>query len=233
MTAHRNPAKNAPPPWKRRLYLPAYMVSEAARYAHTNTRTVTYWHYQGGRLGPALPGKERRAPLSYLELIEVAFVATMRKLRVSLQRIRRARDYARQQFHSEYPFAEYVWQTDGKHLLADLQQIEEDTEIGRLIVADEAGQLAWQPALEKRFKQFDYEHSLAIIWHVEGQESPIIIDPRIAFGAPTVRGLPTWVVKGRWLAGETVQEIQEDFRIEPQYIRDALAFEGVAVGTLL
>ena len=72
-------------PWRPRLYLPAYAVKDAARYAGTSPRTVAYWHYGGAGLGPALPGKERRKPLSYLQLIEVAVVATFRDLGVSLQ----------------------------------------------------------------------------------------------------------------------------------------------------
>lgn len=155
-----------PPPWVRRLYLPAYAVKDAARYAGTNARTVAYWHYQGGTLGPALPGKERRKPLSYLQLIEIAFVSTFRALGVPLQRIRKARGYAAQTFSSEFPFAEYQWQTEGKHVLIDLQEIEHDAEMGRLITADSGGQIAWQPMVAERFAQYDYENGLAVVWHL-------------------------------------------------------------------
>lgn len=218
-----------PPPWKRRLYLPAYTVRDSARYAGTSPQTVAYWHYQGGTLGPALPGRERRIPLSYLQLIEVAFVATFRQLGVSLQRIRKARDYASQTFNSEYPFAEYRWKTEGTHLLVELREVERGAELGRLIVGDEAGQTAWEPMVAERFAQFDYEQGLAIIWHVEGRDSPVVIDPRIAFGAPTVGGLPTWVIKGRWVAGELLEEIERDFPIGLEYISHALDFEGVTM----
>lgn len=216
-----------PPPWLRRLYLPAYSVSDAARYAAANLKTVTYWHYRGGALGPALPGKERRRPLSYLQLVEVAFVSTFRHLGVSLQRIRRAREYAAQTFNSEFPFAEYRWQTEGKHLLIDLKEIDRAAEIGRLVVANKGGQIAWQPLVGERFAQFDYERGLALVWHVAGRTSPVIIDPRIAFGAPAVRGIPTWVLKGRWRAGESMEEIQSDFDLHLDEIRHALAFEGI------
>ncbi len=55
----------------RRLYLPAYQVSEAARYVGVHPSTVSSWHY---RDKPILPGRTRRRSLSYLELIEIAFV---------------------------------------------------------------------------------------------------------------------------------------------------------------
>ena len=43
-----------------------------------------------------------------------------------------------------------------------------------------------------------------------------------------VRGIPTWILKGRWIAGETVADIEEDFNLEESEIRDALEFEGVS-----
>jgi hypothetical protein len=104
-------------PWRRRLYLPAYTVSSAARYAKTTPQAVAYWHYHGGSLGPVIPDKEPGKPLSYLELVEVAFVSVFRSLGVSLQRIRRAREYVAQTFNADYPFAQYRFKTEGFHVL--------------------------------------------------------------------------------------------------------------------
>lgn len=216
-------------PWRRRLFLPAYTVVDAARYARTFPQTVAYWHYRGGDLGPALPGKELRRPLSYLELVEVAFVATFRELGVPLQRIRKARQYAAQTFNSEFPFVEYRWLTEGHHMLVDLWKTEGDTEMRKLIVGDAHGQIAWQPMVGERFAQFDYEHGLAIVWHVAGRESPVIIDPRIAFGAPMIKGIATWVLKGRWNAGESIEDIEEDFPLREEEIKQGLKFEGIQV----
>ena len=218
-------------PWVRRLYLPTYRVSDAARYAHSSTQAVGYWHYGGGRdLGPALPGAKRRQPLSYLELVEVAFVATFRKLGVSLQRLRASRQYVAQTFNAEYPFAEYRFKTEGHRVLMELR--EHDHSIGRdfdkSIIADAGGQLAWDAMLADKFAEFDYEgEGLAIRWHVAGRESPVVIDPRVAFGAPLVSGVPTWVLKGRWTAGESVTEITEDFGVSEEETQAALRFEGV------
>lgn len=213
--------------WRRRLYLPAYSVSDTAKYAGTHAQTVAYWHYGGGRLGPALPGRERRKPLSYLEAVEVAFVATFRALRVSLQRIRKARDYFAQNFHEEFPFATLRLQTEGHHVLLDMLEVEPDAQIRGLIIADAHGQVAWQPMVGERFAQFDYENGLAVRWYVAGRGSPVLIDPRVSFGAPAIRGIPTWALKGRCMAGETLADISEDFALEPSDVEEALRFEGV------
>jgi len=215
-------------PWKRRLYLPAYNISEAARYARTSMQTITYWHYRPSKYGALLP-KAKRKPLSYLQLVEVAFVATFRALGVSLQRIRKAREYASKTFNVEYPFAEQRWLTEGFHALLDLRDIEGETEYNRLIVADRAGQEAWQTMVGDRFAEFDYDHGLALVWHVAGRRSPIIIDPRIAFGAPTIGGIVTWIVKGRIEAHETISEIRDDFGLTEEQIEYALEFEGMPV----
>jgi uncharacterized protein (DUF433 family) len=216
-------------PWRRRLFLPAYTVADAARYAKTKQQTVYYWHFGGPSVGPALPGREHRRPLSYLELIEAAFVATFRRLGLSLQKIRKAREYAAQALNSEFPFAEYKWKTEGQHMLLDLWRSDPDSEAKRLILGDVYGQETWQDMVGDRFAEFDYEHELALIWHVAGRQSRVTIDPRIAFGAPMVRGIATWVLKGRWKAGESIEDIEEDFQLDKGEIEQGLQFEGIKV----
>jgi len=213
-------------PWRRRLFIPAYAVADAARYANAKPQTVAYWH-KGGRPGPALPGKRPGVRLSYMQLAEVAFVATFRQLGVTLPRLRNAREYLAQTFNSEFPFAEYRLRTEGVHVLLDLEEIEPDSELPRLIIADRGGQMAWEPMVEERFMEFDYEHELAVRWHVAGRTSPIIIDPRIAFGAPTINGIATWVIKGRAIAGESIADIGRDFNLAADDVTEALAFEGI------
>lgn len=126
-------------PWRRRLYLPAYTAADAARYAHAPRQTVAYWHYGRAQHPPALPGKAPRALLSYLQLAEVAFVATFRRLGVSLERIRRAHDYLAQIFHDEYPFSQRRLLSEGSHVLLELREFGEDGELDRLVVADAGG----------------------------------------------------------------------------------------------
>ena len=224
MTAGR-PRRNG---WRRRLYLPAYTTVEAARFAQTKPGTVAYWHYgTGTRVGPALGEKRRYAPLSYLQLVEVAFVASFRQRGVSLQRIRKARDYVAKVFRAEFPFAQYEFKTEGVHVLMEAASV--DPDFRELIAADEAGQMAWERILLERFEQFDYEEDLAVTWHPRGRAVPILIDPRISFGAPVLEatGIPTWVLKGRFEAGETAEEIEADFGVAGRDLRHALEFEGV------
>lgn len=212
--------------WKRRLVLPAYSVAEAARYTRVHVSTISSWFNRGGRLGPALAGRQKGRPLSYLELVEVAFVRTARDLGLRLSEIRNTRNYFRQVLSHEFPFSTLRFQTDGRRLLVDLQEIDPSAERGRLL---RQGRLAWAELMEARFLEFKYENDVAITWKVAGDTSPVRIDPRMNFGAPTVRGIPTWAIRGRYVAGEGIEDIQDDFNLESVEVDAALTFEEVVL----
>jgi uncharacterized protein (DUF433 family) len=187
---------------------------------------VVAWHKFERAL---LSQGEKRAALSYMQLIEVAVVAAFRKAQVPLKRIQAARDFAKRVLRSEYPFAEYRFKEEGRHLWLDSSQTV-DLHKGSVIQADQEVQRAWELVIG-RLREFEYEHEgIALRWHVAGLSSPIIIDPRISFGAPTVKGTPTWVIRGRWAAGESDSDIADDFGIEKEEVREALRFEGVVPG---
>jgi uncharacterized protein (DUF433 family) len=215
-------------PWRRRLYLPTYKVSEAAQYAHVSTKTVVDWHRVGGRKAVTLSVRESRASLSYMQLIEVAVVAAFRASGLSLARIRDAREYVSKTFQSEYPFAECRFKREGKRLLLSFDQIEGPKGAGKYVDTTEGGQLVWESFVNPRLQEFEYgDGGIAVRWHVAGNKSPILIDPQISFGAPTVKGVPTWVIKGRWEAGESIADIASDFDLKKLDVRKALQFEGV------
>ena len=137
------------------------------------------------------------------------------------------RAYAAQVLNAEYPFAEHAWLTEGHHVMLDLREVDDDASLDSLIVGDADGQIAWRDMVGERFAQFDYEHDLALTWHVLGRGKPVVIDPRVSFGAPTVRGVPTWILKGRWSAGESVSDIEDDFGLSEEEIIYGLQFEGL------
>jgi uncharacterized protein (DUF433 family) len=221
--------------WRRRLYLPAYPVGEAARLAEVHPRTVSRWFYgyampSGGRAASVLGDRPRGAALSYLQLVEVAFVARFRKLNVSLKRIRIAHEFLAKTFAVELPFAQLGVRTDGADIFRDLESTE-GSWVRQLLVASRHGQIAWADPIEERIRQFDWDitQQLAVRWYPRGKDAPVVVDPRIAFGAPILRdsAIRTAVIKGRFQAGEDIEEIEGDFGLSAAAIRYALAFEGV------
>jgi uncharacterized protein (DUF433 family)/DNA-binding transcriptional MerR regulator len=218
-------SKTGAEPWRKRLGIPAYQVGEAARYAQISAQTVVAWHKIDQKVLSEKRNKER---LSYLQLIELAVVAAFRKAKFSLNEIRAAREYVRRDMKSEHPFAEYEFKHYGKSLFTEYEKAEG---VRQLLKANQGGQLAWKEIIGPVLEEFEYEHEgVAIRWHLAGPSSPIIIDPRISFGTPTVKGTPTWIIKGRFDAGESDKEIAEDFNLDVFAVREALKFEGVLPG---
>src|SRR5258708_6688864 len=92
----------------RSLYLPAYTYADAGRYAETSPENVRRW-FKGQTSGRRKMTSVFTAPpsdgLSYIQLIEVRFVAKMRKLEFTLKELRQARAYLRKALGVPYPFA--------------------------------------------------------------------------------------------------------------------------------
>lgn len=214
--------------WRRRLDLPAYTLKEAAELAGIAPQTVAGWFYgyphsTGTRAVPVFPeGKERRSQLSYLQLVEVAFIATCRSRGMSLKQLRTAREYLRTRLNTDHPFADSRLVVEGPHILA--QAPGSDV----LIAADLHGQVVWREFMAERFAQFEYSEGLALRWHPRGRNEPIIVDPRLNFGAPTVEGtgIATESIRDAARAGESDAEIAEDFGIKSSQVRAALNFEA-------
>jgi uncharacterized protein (DUF433 family) len=200
-------------------------VGEAARYAQVSAQTVVAWHKVASRV---LSQRILRERLSYLQLIELAVVAAFRKAKVPLKEIRAAREFVQRALKSDHPFAEYEFKRYGKSLFTEYDETEGDR---KLLKANQDGQLAWKEIIGPLLQEFEYEHEgVAIRWHLAGKSSPVVIDPRIAFGAPTVRGTPTWIIKGRFDAGESDREIAADFNLNVPAVQAALKFEGMIPG---
>lgn len=211
--------------WTKRLRLPAYLVQDAARYSGISVQTVNNWQKAQGQYVPALANREKGASLSYLQLVELRFVAAMRKAGVPLRKIRAAREYLAQRFAADHPFATLRLKTNGQDILLDLEESEGHAFKGTVLVANKGGQYSWKAIIGDTFQEFDYEKDLAMRWHVAGRSSPVVIDPRVAFGAPTVSGVPTWALRGRWESGEPIDEIAEDFKLTKLEVRAAVEFE--------
>jgi len=216
--------------WRSRLKLPVYRLADAARYAHISNGTVRNWHRLSNKPMVLSPKDEGEA-LSYLQLIELAVAAAARKSGVSLNAIRSARDYCSRQLSSEFPFAEYRFKTDGKHLLLDYAEVVGRQGSGKLLSATQQGQLGWSEIIG-RLQEFEYDTNFGVAtrWHVAGKGSPIIIDPRVSFGAPAVDGIPTRLISLRWEAGEPTESIADDYDLPEPHVIDALRFEGIETG---
>ena len=210
----------------KRLHLPSYRVGEAARYAHIGAGTIRSWQKMRGGKPAAATARDKGAALSYLQLIEVAVIAACRKAGMTLSAVRDARNYVSRELSTDYPFAVYQFATDGKRLLWQ-GSWGDSHDSRRWLSANESGQAAWDEVIGRTLRSFEYERDLAVTWRPEGEGSPILIDPRIAFGSPNVNGIPTSVFRQRWLSGEPIGETAADFGVRVALVRNALQFEDI------
>ncbi|HEY8100323.1 MAG TPA: DUF433 domain-containing protein [Burkholderiaceae bacterium] len=219
------------PPWIRRLLLPAYQVKDAAKYATISAQTILNWQKTYSGNNATISRREDGQLLSYLQLIEVAVVAAMRDAGVSLNAIREAREYMSARLKAEYPFAQHAFKTDGKNIIMKFTDFEKDESKDKLIIVNKGGQLGWNAILEEKLKEFEYHKGTGVAnkWHLRGSSSSIVIDPQVSFGAPAIKGIPTWTIKGRLDAGESIDDIADDFSLKKMDVKKALEFEGVDV----
>lgn len=64
-------------------------------------------------------------------------------------------------------------------------------------------------------------------WWPQGRNKPIMVDPRFAFGQPVVidKYIRTDILAERFQAGEHLERIALDFRVEKALVEEAVRYE--------
>lgn len=208
-------------------YLRAYFAAQFAEedtLAHVTSRKLGRW-VREGLADPQRVGVDDRKPwITFQELVSLQIVAALRGKMLSMQKIRRAQEDLCEFTGHTVPFAtEDVW-TDKNNIFSERN--------GVMAVADKAGQLA-----------FDYVHEYLIRVHrltfdekgVAATWEPIIgvlIDPRIQFGAPCIKGtrIQTWALSDLARHGEPEEFIKKDYGVTTADIKSALEWERLTTG---
>jgi uncharacterized protein (DUF433 family) len=126
-----------------------------------------------------------------------------------------------------YPFASLQLKELGGHILHEFDL----REPGRAALAlDMGGQWVLPGLVREELTHFEYTDDLASRWFPVGPDTPIVVDPRIAGGRPTIFGSGVTVdtVHGRFAAGESIDFIAQDFGVERKAIEKALQFAAAA-----
>ena len=218
--------------------LPAYGIGEAAHYLRIPPSTLRTW--VRGRTYPTAQGDqyfepvveladETRGLLSFVNLTEAHVLGAIRNSGVGFRNIRRGLDYLTQQFPSPHPLADKDFQTDGIDLF--IQHLE------NLINVSYSGQLAIRRVLETYLKRIDRDiHGIATRLHLftrrdippEEIHLPMVtVDPRIEFGRPVLAGthIATKVIYQRFEAGDSIEELADDYTRTSSEIQEAIRCE--------
>ena len=220
--------------------LPAYSCAEAAHLAHVPAATLRSWvlgrPYKAagadkwfGRL--FTPAQLEPLRLSFLNLVEAYVLAAIRReYGVKMPRVRKALAFVERELSVERPLATQRFQTDGIDLFIE--------HAGFLIAASRSGQHASPELLRERLRRIEFDRSglaarlypLARATEDAGQPRLIVIDPRIAYGRPSIagRGVPTAVVAQRFYAGEDLDSLARDYDCSREQISEAIRCERIA-----
>lgn len=174
-----------------------------------------------------LPVIQDTIALSFVELMELRVVGALRNKGVSLQEIRKAADIAANQFRTEHPFASRRVYTDSRRIFAAVgdQLLEPDlVELSKGTVVQIIAGGILEPFVTEI--DFDAETSLAERWWPMGRNVPIVLDPRVAFGAPVICDTRLRTDFLASLAEEmNPGEIAEAYRIDVESVNAARSFE--------
>ena len=214
----------------------AYGIAEAAHYLRIPAATLRSWVC--GRTYPTegglrffspvidLPGGSVRS-LSFVNMVEAHVLdAIRREHSIPLPKVRSALEYVQRHFHSRHPLAEHKFQTDGVDLF--LSQFEE------LIAVSEEGQLAMRQMLAAHLQRVEHDAAglaarLYLFTRKRQADEPkiIVMDPFVSFGRPTISGtgVTTEIVAGRYKAGESIEELAQDYGCDRGYVEEAVRCE--------
>jgi uncharacterized protein (DUF433 family) len=221
--------------YERLVRTPAYSIGDAARYLQLSPSTVRSWVL--GRDYPTRRGKRRFSPviepaegveLSFENLAEIHVLSAIRGKGVPLPAVRKALHFLREKLHSKHPLATEQMYTSGKDLFV--------RRLGQLIQVSSEGQTAFVALLEEYLDRIERKDDLPIRIYpfisAERRDTTrlISIDPAVQFGKPCLAksGVPVAVLKERWLAGDSIQHLAEDYRRRPAEIEGVLRYAQAA-----
>lgn len=173
-----------------------------------------------------IDGDRETVPLSFLNLIELRFLASYREA-ASLPAIRRALDYAATELGVERPLLEMEFATQGRELF--MRFAEGDP---YFVNASRGGQFAWPQEADDLVASLDYDESehAAFRWWPLGKRTPVLLDTRLNGGRPSTAesGVRTVAIANRAAQGWDPTDIADDVAASVQEVHAALELEAVA-----
>ena len=207
--------------------LPTYTIPEAATFLAMNTSTLWDW-YAGENPILKPSGYVRNIMLlSFHDLEEAYKVHLLRSIHhKSLQYLRKAMQDAREKTGSEHPLLDH--EIDVMKYLALIvpgrgRRKRKAVTLGGAPVPDYIPEVvkAWGVRISKTHDEiFPWRYATS-----EDKSTPVSMNPEVMSGRLVLTGtrIPVNMLWGRRLAGEKVEEIAEDYRIDAQQVRQALA----------
>jgi uncharacterized protein (DUF433 family) len=209
--------------------VPSYDMVEAARYLRMPKSTLRSWFTGQERFQPVLRAASTGpTTLSFFNLVESHVLNAIRREHdVPLQRVRLALETAQALLpESRHPLIDQRFETDGVDLFirkyGELINLSRPgQEVMREVLSEHLHRIAWSTdRLPERLYPFSGTS-------LHDRRRSVVIDPRIGFGRRVIAGtgIATSVVAERYAAGESIDELADDYRRSRVEIEDAIRSE--------
>ena len=185
-----------------------YIRADAARLLKVHPARLNRWIYgytyklrqesqqikrqKGPIVRVDLPSLDNAIALSFVELMELRVVKSFLDRGISLQRVRIAAERAMGLFDTAHPFASRRVFTGGKSIFAELVKGMDLPDVIELTKNRDL-QVSSGMLLAKYLDEISFSDKtlLAERWWPLSKQFPVVLDPKIGFGAPVVEGTAT------------------------------------------
>lgn len=214
--------------------IPFYSVREGARFLHISPSTLADWVQNRWKVPGSVAKFE--APLicvpnvndgrlSFNNLIEAFVLNSFRKNKsVTMDRVKVAVYSARKNVKENRLFLK-------RKLAASADLFWDEVEV--LLNLSRVNQLAFREIFDAHLERIDWDEETGLPKKLYPFIAPfrstdsIVIDPRICFGQPTIKGhgITTVAIMERLNAGEDQKEVADDYGMEVGLVDDAMIYE--------
>jgi len=202
-----------------------YDVAEVAHYLRLPPSTVRAWVIGQKEFKSLIrPASDSSPTLSFVNLVEIHVLAAIRRHhRVPMPKVRLALENL--DLPTAHPLADARFQTDGVDLF--IRRLDDLVNLSR--------------PTQRTMREVIEAHLHRVVWATDdlplelfpfttpnlNSRRSVMINPRIAFGRLVIAktGIPTLTVAQRYLAGDSVDELAEDYGRARIEIEDALRCE--------
>ncbi|MGH9208235.1 MAG: DUF433 domain-containing protein, partial [Acidimicrobiales bacterium] len=166
------------------------------------------------------------------EFVEARFLKEYRRTHgVQLPLLRAFIGYMRKELGVPYPLAHArPWVGPGRHLFVEAQtEAKLPPDLWAAIEEPQTGVRLLLPPADAFLERVDFDDPNAgVVIRVfpVGRQSPVVIDPDVRFGSPSVRGIPTESIAEQVEAGDSVESVARDFALPLHLVVAALGYEN-------
>ena len=221
---------------------PRYSPAEAGRLTGLRSDRIRRWlrgyEYNYSPAGSSSSRRILKGPVvrrqgaaespyaSFLDLVDLLFVERFLRVGHSLQKIRKALIEA-DEIIGGHHFAQRCYFTDGREIYLQVRNKGAEN----LLQLLSGGQWVIAEVIREFARQIDFDQSTGFAekWYPAGKNGRIVLDPRVAFGAPSVvgKGVRTANVHDMFIAeAKNTDAVANWMNIEPQDVVASVDFES-------